>query len=120
MHKCGDKGNYGSHRPKSPTSNVYDALEEGLRETIVNRLGANRPVAVEQHGLWHSSSSPTSSISFLEEVTGSVERAERVEVCYITFPKTFQYVYHRLLYKKWKAFGNARSRKQLDGTQFEG
>lgn len=79
LHKGGDRGNCGNHRPVNLVSIMLKSLERALRDGIVNHIEANNLVIVEQHGFWHKCLCLTKLMSFLNKVTGRIDRGERVE-----------------------------------------
>lgn len=104
VHKGGDRDNCGSHKPVSLIYIVAKSLERILLEGTVNRLEANKTMAVEQHGFWHKRSYMANLISMPNKVTGKVYKGEKVEICDLDFQEALDSVNHGLLGHKSKAF----------------
>lgn len=83
VHKGRDRDNWGHYRRATPTSIVPEVVEWAARTMVVNRLEANKLMILEQHSLWQKLSCLANFISFLDGVTGRIDRGKRVEVFYL-------------------------------------
>jgi ribonuclease P/MRP protein subunit RPP40 len=93
-----------NYRPISLTSVVLKLLERIIRDQLANHLASNRLLIASQHGFTKRRSCTTNLLCFMDEITGRLDKGERVEVCYLDFRKAFDSVNHRLLLRKLRAY----------------
>ena len=105
LHKGGSKSSVGNYRPVSLTSVICKVLESVLKDAIVSHLKRHRLLNKTQHGFVSGRSCLTNLLTFLEDVTKSVDEGLSVDVIYLDFAKAFDKVPHQRLLAKLKAHG---------------
>ena len=98
--KKGNKSDPGNFRPISLTSQICKVLESIIKEKIVNHLDTYSLIHESQHGFTKGKSCLTILLSFLEDITKSVDDGKPVDVIYLDFSKAFDKVPHQRLILK--------------------
>jgi len=73
IHKNGNKNDPANYRPISLTGQLCKVLESLMRDQIVRRLENNQLIGETQHGFSKGRSCLTNILSFLDEVTSSID-----------------------------------------------
>ena len=103
--KKGNKSDPGNYRPISLTSQICKVLESIIKEEIVKHLDTYSLIHESQHGFTKGKSCLTNLLSFLEDITKSVDDGKPVDVIYLDFSKAFDKVPHQRLIEKLKSHG---------------
>ena len=69
---------------------AYKIMESIIRDAMVGFLDANALIKSTQHGLMRNRSCLTNILEFLEDITGSVDNNNDVDVVVVRFPKSFR------------------------------
>lgn len=80
-------------------------LESIIKEEIVKHLDTYSLIHESQHGFTKGKSCLTNLLSFLEDITKSVDDGKPVDVIYLDFSKAFDKVPHQRLIEKLKSHG---------------
>ncbi|XP_055502086.1 uncharacterized protein LOC129703542 [Leucoraja erinacea] len=85
LFKKGGREKTGNYRPVSLTSVVGKLVESVIKDGIAAHLESGEIIGQSQHGFTKGKSCLTNLIEFFEDVTGSVDRGEPVDVVYLDF-----------------------------------
>ena len=80
-------------------------MERLLKESFMNYLISNNLLNDSQHGFLPGRSAITCLLSYLENVTSSLDSSLCVDVMYVDFAKAFDSVPHQHLLVKLKSYG---------------
>jgi hypothetical protein len=105
LHKGGTKDSPANYRPVSLTSVVCKIFESIMKEEIVRHLEQHNLILQTQHGFLKGRSCLTNLLTFLEDVTRSIDKGIPVDVIYLDFAKAFDKVPHQRLKHKLEAHG---------------
>ena len=98
--KKGDRSLPCNYRPVSLTSVVCKVMESVIKDCVLNYLLDNGLLNLSQHGFLPSRSCVTNLLSFLEDVSLSLDSGHSVDVIYLDFQKAFDKVpLGRLMFK---------------------
>ena len=98
--KTGSKAQVKNYRPVSLTSQICKLFEWIVRDGIVSHLESNSLISPTQHGFRKGASCLSNLLSFLDEVTRSLDSRDCTDVIYLDFAKAFDKVPHGRLLKK--------------------
>ena len=105
IHKKGSKSSPSNYRPVSLTSIACKVLESIIKDHIVGHLKKYNLIGKSQHGFTKGRSCLTNLLTFLEDVTHSVDQGIPVDVIYLDFAKAFDKVPHCRLIRKLEVHG---------------
>jgi len=103
--KKGSRNQVDNYRPVSLTSQVSKIMESLIRDAIVSHLEQFKLLCASQHGFRSGNSCLSNLLTFLDEVTRSVEEGHSVDVIYLDFAKAFDKVPHQRLLEKLHSHG---------------
>ena len=103
--KKGSRTDCKNFRPISLTCTLCKVFERLLKDAMLTFLLENNLLGESQHGFLPNRSCCTALLSFLEEVTLSVDNRNYVDAVYLDFSKAFDSVPHRRLIIKLQSFG---------------
>ena len=90
--KKGDRSLPCNYRPVSLTSVVCKVMESLVKDCVLKFLLDNRLLNLSQHGFLPNRSCVTNLLSFLEDVSSSLDSGHSVDVIYLDFQKAFDKV----------------------------
>ena len=105
IHKGGSKSRCENYRPISLTCAMCKILEAVIKKDILVFLSSNNMIFSSQHGFLPRRSTATALLSFLEEVSLSIDDNQLVDAIYLDFRKAFDSVPHKRLVEKLKSYG---------------
>ena len=100
IYKKGSKAAPGNYRPVSLTCVSCKIMESLIKDDIMQHLSRNGLVNKTQHGFMKGRSCTTNLLEFLDKVTESADKGERIDIIYLDFAKTFDKVPTERLLKK--------------------
>ena len=103
--KNGKPGDPGSYRPICLTSVVCKLLEKIVHMKMVDYLGQNNLLSINQHGFMKGRSTASNLVETLDEWTSMIDDRIPVDCIYIDLAKAFDSVSHAKLLYKLESFG---------------
>ena len=103
--KKGRKDAASNYRPVSLTSQVSKIFEKILRMAIVAHLTDQNLILETQHGFMPGKSCLTNLLTFVDDISKSLDEGRPVDVIYLDFSKAFDRVAHQRLASKLTAHG---------------
>ena len=104
IYKKGDKSDVNNYRPISLTSLVVKVMEIRIRDELYNRC--KHLINNKQHGFLPGRSCTTQMISFIDDISYSMNLRKDVDVVYFDFAKAFDSVNHNIILQKLKYMYN--------------
>ena len=103
--KKGSRSQCSSYRPISLTCTLCKVLEHLIKDLMLDFLYTHDLLRRSQHGFLPSRSCCSALLSFLEDVSSSIDDNFFVDVIYLDFSKAFDSIPHRRLLLKLQSFG---------------
>ena len=103
IYKRGSKQDLNNYRPISLTSQVCRAFDRVIKEEMLNYFDINNIIFL--HGFLKNRSCLTNLLTYMENITKSVDEGHSVNSVYLDFRKAFDKVPHQRLLKKLEALG---------------
>ena len=100
IHKKSDKSDVNNYRPISLTSLVVKVMEICIRDELYDKC--KHLISEKQHGFLPGRSCTTQMISFVDDITYSMNLRKDVDAVYFDFAKAFDSVNHDIILKKLK------------------
>ena len=111
FHQKGDKCNIENYRPISLTSLVMKVMEKIIRNELYNKC--QTLIHKSQHGFLPGKSCLTQMTNVIDDISGSLNKRNDVDMVYFDFAKAFDSVNHDIVLQKLKSqFG-------IDGTMLK-
>ena len=101
VHKKGDKCNIENYRPISLTSLVMKVMEKIIRNELYNKC--QTLIHESQHGFLPGKSCLTQMKNVIDDISGSLNKQNDVDMVYFDFAKAFDSVNHDIVLQKLKS-----------------
>ena len=105
IYRKGSKQDSKNYRPISLTSQVCRVFERLNMEEMVNYFKINNLLGLSQNGFLKNKSCLTNRLTYMENITKSVDAGRSVDSVYRDFSEPFDKVPHQRLLKKLEALG---------------
>lgn len=103
LHKAGHKSQIDNYRPISILPTFGKIFESMLRPIFAKQF--QQTVSLHQHGFVRARSTATNMVSFMDDLSDSLDRRKSVDVIYTDFSKAFDRVNHYVLLSKLPSIG---------------
>ena len=111
VHKKGDKCNIENYRPISLRPLVMKVMEKIIRNELYNKC--QTLIHESQHGFLPGKSCLTQMTNVIDDISGSLNKRNDVDMVYFDFAKAFDSVNHDIVLQKLK------SQLGIDGTMLK-
>jgi ribonuclease P/MRP protein subunit RPP40 len=105
IYKTGGKGKASNYRPVSLTCQLCKVFESIVRDEMVLYLENNKLIHDSQHGFRKGKSCLSNLLSFLDQVTRTMDLGFSMDAIYLDFAKAFDKVPHKRLIMKLRNHG---------------
>ena len=105
IYEKGDRTKPENYRPISLTSMPCKLMERIIRDQIVEHMSRNDLFSPFQYGFVSGKSCVTHLLEFLDDITGSLDQGDDIDIIYLDFSKAFDKIPHKKLMKKLWGYG---------------